>query len=61
MEFNLAMNMDNAAFEETPGQELSRILKRLASGLIDIAPGDTLEGKIHDINGNKIGTWEIKA
>lgn len=61
MEFNLTMNMDNAAFEETPGQELSRILKRLASGLLDITPADELTGNIHDINGNKIGTWGIKV
>lgn len=52
--FTLEIEMDNAAFEESPIGELGRILKRLAN---DVNRGDfaTDEMKLRDVNGNTVG------
>ena len=52
--FTLEIEMDNAAFEESPIGELGRILKRLAN---DVNRGDFAcdEMKLRDINGNAVG------
>ena len=55
MKFNCDINMDNAAFGESPEVELTRILKGITECL---AFGDGY-GTILDINGNKVGQWSI--
>ena len=52
--------MDNAAFAHDPHYELSRIIKRIASEVNEFAYSERTK-TIWDINGNKIGTWEIKG
>lgn len=69
MNFSLEMNIDNDAFEENPGYEIARILNRLGNRFVshpDLAmthPTDFEVGmvySIHDKNGNRVGSWEIK-
>ena len=48
----IGFDTENAAFEDTPEVEISRILQKLAH---DIAAGRE-PGRIIDINGNSIGT-----
>lgn len=55
MELTLTMTMDNAAFEDFPGTEAARILREVAK---KIENGYT-DGRMMDINGNKVGEWEI--
>lgn len=62
MKFTLEINMDNAAFGDIymeGGVELSRIFVKIASE-IQIETLDVgLSDDIRDINGNKVGTWEV--
>jgi hypothetical protein len=62
MQFTLTINMDNAAFEGCQQiNEVQRILQAVAESI------DTLNRfrdggmvrDIRDINGNKVGTWEV--
>lgn len=46
----------NAAFDEYGDREVRRILEKIAD---DIESGHT-SGVIMDINGNKIGHWELE-
>lgn len=59
-EFVLTVNLDNAAFEDGRGAEISRLLKKLATKLEwnDLKKVDG--GKIMDSNGNSVGAWEVK-
>ncbi len=61
MRFDLTVKMDNAAFEVINGAALADIMKRLSSKIeeLDLSPGDG--GPISDLNGNKCGSWGIKA
>jgi hypothetical protein len=54
--FKLEISTDNAAFEGDPSIEISRILGRLGSKLA-LEPGEEDHGKLHDVNGNTVGTW----
>lgn len=58
MKFKLEINMDNAAFEDD--SEIKRIMDDMAK---KISHGYPLrcwdKGVIYDINGNKVGTWEV--
>lgn len=54
--FSIEFECDNAAFEEDPAQEVSRILTRTASHVLN---GHT-EGRVKDINGNTIGRWSLE-
>jgi len=57
--FTIKIETDNAAFEGSGcGRELSRILARLAA---EIKDADTRadSGKLRDINGNTVGSWEL--
>lgn len=59
MEFILNINLDNDAFQPAPTQELVRMLKDITEGIeegIDFCYFDT----IMDINGNKVGSIDIK-
>jgi len=55
MRVEVFIDTDNAAFDEQPGAELGRILRRLADQVCDIPR--TAEGMIGllDINGNRVG------
>jgi len=55
MEFTLSFNMDNAAFQFEPEQEVSRILLEVAEK-VELGVTRTI---IRDANGNKVGGWEI--
>lgn len=59
MTFTLTINMDNAAFEGNPGHELKRILERLARRSWDI-DGRVDGAKLMDVNGNSVGSWEVR-
>jgi len=55
MKFKCEIDMDNAAFKESP-EELERCL----NDVIDSYDwGSRLNGFVYDLNGNKVGQWEI--
>jgi hypothetical protein len=56
MEFNVHFECDNAAFDDAPRYEISRILKELAERIED---GGDWTGVIRDVNGNRIGEFEL--
>ena len=56
MEATIRINMDNEAFEENESLELARILRELIE---EIEDKDALKRNLFDINGNKVGTFEI--
>ena len=61
MKFKVEITMNNQAFVDDPN-ELSRILIKLANRLEfpdweNVTPD---YGNLRDINGNKVGTWELK-
>lgn len=59
MEIKINVNLDNAAFEKQGNDvELSRILSEFAKTLY-FAKLEKDYGNFRDINGNKVGTWEI--
>lgn len=62
MQFNLTFKMDNAAFENDLS-ESARILKGISETLSNMPTWDRqsflIDGPILDINGNRIGQWEI--
>lgn len=55
MKLKININLDNAAFEDEG--EISRILRQLADKIS--YDGRIDGGKIMDVNGNSVGTWEI--
>lgn len=55
MKATIKIQMDNAAFDEFPASELGRILREVAERAED---GDT-ERNLFDINGNKVGRFEV--
>ena len=60
MKATITVNMDNAAFEPDNGQELARILRRLAGwieGVRRVSP-DESQG-LRDVNGNTVGQFTI--
>lgn len=57
MTFKLQINCDNAAFDGDPNPELARILEYVALEVRDGIPF----GNVRDINGNKVGHFEIKG
>ena len=59
MKFKCEINMDNAAFENIPEVVLSDMLKELAER-IERGGSGSLEGKIRDINGNTVGSFDIE-
>ncbi len=68
MKFSLEITCDNAAFhgdgdDESPvdGREVSRILKVLVNKIdMDLGLEDGDEGRLMDINGNKVGHWKME-
>lgn len=60
MDFILKINTDNEAFSGSPGRELSRIMRKLASRIEDgILDDQASAGRLMDANGNTVGEWEI--
>ena len=67
MKFDCIINMDNDAFANGGGlclgdqhSELSRIIKKIAREVNEFVYSERTK-TILDMNGNKIGTWEIKG
>jgi hypothetical protein len=59
-EFKMIVELNDAAFcdddgDFDPSYELSRILKRVSR---EVDAG-VVDGKVYDVNGNKVGKWEI--
>ena len=59
MKLTLTISMDNAAFEERPGQEAARILRIAARKVEGADPGDADSFSLLDINGNKVGNVTV--
>ena len=60
MKATIKIEMDNAAFEDgNAGAELARILGELAAKVsrVEITPGRGWD--LFDVNGNKVGTFEV--
>ena len=57
--FKMEFATDNAAFDDMPATECARILRDIAR---KIETGERLDGgPIRDINGNRIGHWELAS
>jgi hypothetical protein len=62
MQYNIQINMDNAAFEGDNTAEVARILHELADRITrggELLPGDI--ENLRDINGNTVGTAQATA
>lgn len=57
MTATIKVQMDNAAFEDSPSRELARILRRLA----DQVEAGTKEVNLRDVNGNAVGTFKVRG
>jgi len=57
MTFKLTIECDNAAFEIDAAGEVARILDRVARSL----NRDEVKGVCIDVNGNKVGGWELEG
>jgi hypothetical protein len=60
MKLSLYIECDNAAFDPDAGQEVARILHKLAASVQHglTQPGG---GPLHDVNGNRVGRWGFGA
>lgn len=62
MDITIKINCDNAAFEDNPGAELTRILAGLgvtfATSHSHLEPG--IEWSLRDLNGNTCGLVEVR-
>lgn len=62
MELIITIHLGNAAFDPEPGPEVSRILRRLA----DLAEREMITANVgwisvlRDINGNSVGTADVR-
>jgi hypothetical protein len=54
--FTLNFETDNAAFENFPEAEIARILDSVRA----VVEEGCTSGRVFDINGNKVGTFEFK-
>ena len=67
MEFLLRIKCDNAAFHEhgseesADGQEVSRILCKVAFIVEQMSLTDDDGARCFDVNGNNVGAWEVKG
>jgi hypothetical protein len=62
MQYFIEINLDNAAFEDKPGLEVSRILHELAERVEGYSfnnPNTTFP--VRDINGNRCGSHGYKS
>ena len=56
-ELTLGMQLDNAAFEDDPGYEVSRILRELADKIEQRGLEDGMI--LWDVNGNRVGKLAV--
>lgn len=59
MELIIKINLDNDAFQSK--YEIARCLSKTAGEILD-TPGEApvnSTGIIHDVNGNRVGQWDI--
>ena len=62
MRFKLEIVCDNAAFEDDPRQEVSRILSDVAADMPDHGLNGAVTGfavNVRDINGNTVGEYSF--
>lgn len=57
--FNLELETDNAAFMDGRSAEIARILRTIARNIEIISQRGDAAGVVLDINGNKVGRWEL--
>jgi hypothetical protein len=55
MKMIIEIQMDNAAFEDMPLTEASRILENEARKMRRFGDQNTWDGGLYDINGNRVG------
>jgi len=57
--FTFVVEMKGAAFDEDPGYEIRRLLRKTA----DLVGDDTVQigdgGNLLDTNGNTVGRWQV--
>lgn len=53
MRVNISIDLDNAAFEPTPGEEVARILSLVGDRAL--LTGEVEDQKLLDLNGNTVG------
>lgn len=58
MKLTITLRMDNAAFEHH-GQEVARILERVADDVRDFESLKGLNNTLRDTNGNQVGTAKV--
>jgi hypothetical protein len=59
MTATIRIEMDNAAFEDTPMLELGRILRELARSVETL--GRDTETRLRDVNGNTVGEFSVQG
>ncbi len=59
MKATITIEMDNAAFEDTNGIDLARILKRLANQIDDYSLTSADNLTLRDSNGNRVGSFTV--
>ena len=61
MEVTIRIDCDNAAFDDYPGEELARILRKLADEIKDDGPHGcyTPSVALRDANGNTVGEYVV--
>jgi hypothetical protein len=56
--FTVELDIRGAAFEDMPGAELARILRKLADKLeAEDTAAAGVHGALFDVNGNRCGSW----
>jgi len=59
MKIKIKITMENAAFEDRNGMELCRILRKFCEEYHETDFSSEWNGPFYDVNGNKVGTWEV--
>lgn len=59
--FNLSIETENAAFEESPAAEIARILRDVAARLDRYGLPDAEGRPVNDANGNRVGRYTYAA
>ena len=62
MKITLTIDSEDAAFDgDDANREVARILRRVANQVDGLEPGDTLDVKLRDINGNTCGDFKLQT
>lgn len=56
MRFRLEFDMNNSAFEPDAATEVGRILRKITTAVED---DGEFGAPIRDVNGNRIGVWQV--